>query len=172
MYIDKRPLKHKSFAVQLGKCCGDYYIAIDNAQARGRGMHAATARLADIEEGIVSDAFTARLGPSATPVLDEDKMSKLIALMGPEWVAGNLPKYAIEVERRLASLDAATSSELAVIAHALMGMAGYCGFMELLDVLEDVQREARKGAGLNRIPELRAAGDRALAVMRSYTPRP
>ena len=51
-------------------------------------------------------------------------------------------------------------------------MAAQCGFTELLNVSEVAQREARQGSGLNRVAELRAAGERALAAMRSYTPRP
>jgi hypothetical protein len=51
-------------------------------------------------------------------------------------------------------------------------MAAHCGFTELLNICELVQSEARQGFGINRISELRAAAERALAAMRSYTPRP
>jgi hypothetical protein len=120
----------------------------------------------------MSDAETPRRDARAEPVLDEDKMSQFVALMGPDWATKGLRRFAIDVEHRLASLGAATSSDLAHIAHGMIGVAAHFGFLELSAVSVEVQREARRGAGLNRIAELRAAGERALAVMRSHTPRP
>ncbi len=108
----------------------------------------------------------------AAPVFDESQMRKLIALMNPDWVTKNLRKFSIDVEGHLAALDAATPSDLARIAHAMIMMAAHCGFTELLNICELVQSEARQGFGINRISELRAAAERALAAMRSYTPRP
>jgi hypothetical protein len=118
------------------------------------------------------DELNPRTKTRTAHVLDNDKVSKFVALMGPDWVATNMRKFAIDVEARMASLDAATPSDLAQITHEMIMMAAHCGFTELLNILEDVQREARQGAGLNRITELRAAGERALAVMRSYAPSP
>jgi hypothetical protein len=46
-------------------------------------------------------------------------------------------------------------------------MAAHCGFIELLNAANLVQREARRGFGSDHVAELRAAGERALAVMRS-----
>jgi hypothetical protein len=99
-------------------------------------------------------------------------MLKLVALMGPEWVANNLRQFATDVENRLAVLDAATPADLAGISHGMIMLSAHCGFMELLNICELVQAEARQGFGLNRVSELRAAAERALAAMRSYTPRP
>ena len=138
------------------------------------------ARSVGIEVPVDSDGFAATIGHAAerqldikaAPVFDESQMSKLVALMGPEWVAKNLRKFAIDVEGRMAALDATTPSALAGIAHGMIMMAAQCGFTELLNVSEAVQREARQGFGLNLIAELRAAGERALAAMRSYTARP
>jgi len=135
-------------------------------KAEARGADAPLARSADIDQPIEGEC-AARVGAPTAPVLDEDKMSKFVALMGSEWVAKNLRKFAMDVERRLASLDTATASELGGIAHGMIMMAAQCGFTELLNVSEVVQREAREGAGLNRITELRDAGDRALVAMRS-----
>jgi hypothetical protein len=116
------------------------------------------------------DDLNLRTKTCAAPVLDEDQMSKL-ALMGPDWVAEGLRKFAIDVEGRMAALDAATPSDLPRITHGMIMMAAQCGFTELFNVSEDVQGEARQGGGLNRVAELRAADKRALAVMRSYTAR-
>lgn len=99
-------------------------------------------------------------------------MSNFVAMMGADWVARNLPKFAIDVEARLAPLDAATPADLFAIVHGMISMAAGCGFTELLGVCELVQREARQGSGLSRIADLRAAGERALAAMRSYSLRP
>jgi HPt (histidine-containing phosphotransfer) domain-containing protein len=131
------------------------------------------------EPPIEGGAFTATAGRAVAPrfdadparVLDEGQMAKLIGLMGPDWVFKSLGKFATDVEARLAALDAADPSELASIAHGMIGMSAHCGFMELFHVCEEVQREARRGAGSDRVGELRAAGARALAVMRSYSPR-
>jgi hypothetical protein len=151
----------------------DGNVSTANAPIRKEalGTDIAMARSTEIEEPMVGDEFAARIGPLTAPVLDNDKMSKLVALMGSEWVAKSLRKFALDVERGLASLDSATPSELAVISHGMIMMAASCGFTELLNVAEVVQREARGGSGLNRLTELRDAGDRALAVIRSYLSR-
>jgi hypothetical protein len=129
----------------------------------------------DVGDPVESDELAAVIGraalrlpgPVVWPVLDDDEMARFVGLMGPEWVARNLRKFAIEVERGLASLDAASPSELAGIAHAMIMMAAHCGFIELLNAANLVQREARRGFGSDHVAELRAAGERALAVMRS-----
>jgi len=169
--------------MRFKKYAGDCNVAPADAlvQAEPRRTHAVMAASIGVEDPVDGDEFPTTSGRGAAPpqldvhaapVLDNDKMSKLVALMGSEWVAKNLRKFAIDAERELASLDAATTSQLAGIAHGLAGMAGYCGFTELLNVSGVVQREARQGAGLNRVSELRAAGERALAAMRFYTHRP
>jgi len=155
--------------MRLKKHAENYAVASAPAWARTR---AAMARSIDMEKPIEGDEFAARIGPVAAPVLDENKMFQFVSLMGPDWVAKALLEFAIEVEGRMASLDAATPSKLASSSHAMIMMAGMCGFTELLDVSEVAQREARQGAGLNRVAALRAAGERALAAMRSYVPRP
>lgn len=155
--------------MRLKKHAENYAVASAPAWARTR---AAMARSTGMERPSKGDEFAARIGPVAAPVLDEDKMSQFISLMGSDWVAKALVQFAIDVEGRMASLDAATPSKLAGISHAMIMMAGMCGFTELLDVSEVAQQEARQGAGLNRIAELRAAGERALAAMRSYVARP
>jgi hypothetical protein len=151
-----------------------------SSRAEARGAVEMTAAPARAEKPIDGGECAARVGHApaplldarAAPVLDETLMSKFVALMGPDWVAKGLRKFAIDVEGRLASLDAATPSDLAAITHGMITMTAHCGFTELYNLSVDVQREARQGAGLNRVAELRAAGERALAVMRSYTPRP
>jgi HPt (histidine-containing phosphotransfer) domain-containing protein len=97
---------------------------------------------------------------------DERKIAELVALMGVEWVERRLDQFAAEIERRMASLASATPSELARSAHALMGMAGYFGFHELLDLCARVQRQAREGSGLDGIEELRAAGEKVFSAIR------
>jgi len=122
---------------------------------------------AGAREPAESYAFVA----APAPVLDEVQMANCVDLMGPDWVARSLRQFAFDVEARLSALDAASPPDLARMAHGMISMAAHCGFTELLHVLENVQREARRGAGVSRIGELRAAGERALTAMRSYTPR-
>ena len=163
--------------MQFKEHVGESQFATPNARvaSEARSTHAPAACSGRAEEPIASDDIglgaAHRSDEPAAPVFDEVQMSKFVALMGPDWVARNLAKFAIDVEGRLAALDAASPSDLAAIAHGMIMMPAQCGFTELLDIAELVQREARQGAGLNRIPELRAAGERALAVMRTYTPR-
>jgi hypothetical protein len=128
--------------------------------------------VSDQYETTIDHVAASPSGAQAAPVFDEGQMSKLVALMGPGWVTKALRQFSADVELRLESLDAATPSELAGITHAMIMMAAQCGFTELFNVAEVVQREARQGFGLNHVAELRAACGRALAAMRSYTPRP
>ena len=99
------------------------------------------------------------------PVLDERKLSDLVALMGLDWVTRRLILFAEEISARLKALDRLTSAELAATVHQMAGMAGYCGFMELGDLCASIQRDARQGGGGERIPALRAAAERTLAVI-------
>jgi len=168
--------------MRIKKLAGDCDAAPTNTlfRAEARGTHAAMARSVGTEDPIEGDELSATIsylrargsGVQASPIFDEAKMSQFVAMMGPEWVAKALRQFAIDVERGLASLDAATTPELAGITHGMVMMAAHGGFTELLNVSEVAQREARQGFGLNRVAELRAAGERALAAMRSYTPHP
>ena len=113
----------------------------------------------------IGHGVAAPFDQKAFSVTDEGKMAQLVELMGREWVDSRLDKYLAEIER-VATLPA-TTDELIANIHSLAGMAGNFGFTEVLCLCADIQREMRLGFGLRRNGELRSAGERCRAAVRS-----
>jgi len=122
------------------------------------------------DEAEYVDPSESAAGRGVAPILDKDQMAAFVAMMGANWVAEALGKFALHIEDRRARLSTATPAELAAIAHGMIMMASQCGFVELTKVCVEVQLEVRQGAGLDRAPKLRGAAERALAALRSCSP--
>ncbi len=104
---------------------------------------------------------------AANSVLEPEKLEDLARYIGQERLTQMLERFVIELEKRLPVLGSFTVADLATETHMLRAMAGQFGFMELSNLCAEIEGEARQGAGLNRLPDLAAAGERALAAAKA-----
>ena len=101
-------------------------------------------------------------------VLDEATLEVLAGYIGRERLQDMLGAFTREVEARVSGFDAATPSEIARRAHALVSLAGQLGFIELSRLCAEVETAARDGIDPIPIGEVRSAADRAVrAAQRS-----
>ena len=101
-------------------------------------------------------------------VLDEATLEVLAGYIGRERLQDMLGAFTREVEARVSGFDAATPSEIARRAHALVSLAGQLGFVELSRLCAEVETAARDGIDPIPIGEVRSAADRAVrAAQRS-----
>ncbi len=101
-------------------------------------------------------------------VLDEATLEALAGYIGRERLQEMLGAFAREVEARVSGFDAATPTEIAGRAHALVSLAGQLGFIELSRLCAEVETAARDGIDPIPIGEVRSAADRAVrAAQRS-----
>jgi HPt (histidine-containing phosphotransfer) domain-containing protein len=76
-----------------------------------------------------------------------------------------LCRFLADAGRGLKALETAPSTtELANVAHSLIGAAGQFGFMRFSRLCAEIEDEARRGGRLNRVADLMAAGAAALAA--------
>ncbi len=104
------------------------------------------------------------------PVLEDQELDALSAILGPERVSQFLNSFRRETDRFLEQFekDEATTSELARWAHILVSLAGQLGFSELSLFCAALEEEALHGNGLDLVPELRILVGRArVAAMAS-----
>ena len=99
-------------------------------------------------------------------VLDEATLEALAGYIGRERLEEMLGAFAREVEARVSGFDAATPSEIAGRAHALVSLAGQLGFIELSRRCAEVETAARGGVDPIPIGEVRTAADRAIRAAR------
>ena len=99
-------------------------------------------------------------------VLDEATLDALARYVGRERLEEMLGTFAREVEARVSDFDAATPSEIAGRAHALVSLAGQLGFHELSRRCAEVETAARDGIDPIPIDEVRSAADRAIRAAR------
>ncbi|GJD93109.1 PAS domain S-box protein [Methylobacterium iners] len=102
----------------------------------------------------------------STDVLDETMLAMLAGVLGEGRISGLLAAFQSEVERRLAQLEAPgiTAAELSREAHAMVSLAGQLGFAALARLCREIEEVSAHGAGLDRLPELRAAASQAIAA--------
>ncbi len=99
-------------------------------------------------------------------VLDEATLDALAGYVGRERLEEMLGAFAREVEARVSDFHAATPSEIAGRAHALVSLAGQLGFNELSRRCAEVETAARDGIDPIPIDEVRSAADRAIRAAR------
>ncbi len=99
-------------------------------------------------------------------VLDEATLEALAGYIGRERLKEMLAAFAREVETRLSDFDAATPSEIARRAHALVSLAGQLGFTELSRRCAEAERAVRDGVDPIPVGEVRTAADRAIRAAR------
>ena len=99
-------------------------------------------------------------------VLDEATLDALAGYVGRERLEEMLGAFAREVEARVSDFDAATPSEIARRAHALVSLAGQLGFTELSRRCAEVETAARDGIDPIPVDEVRSAADRAIRAAR------
>ncbi len=99
-------------------------------------------------------------------VLDETALETLAGYIGRERLEEMLGAFAREVETRLSDFDAATPSEIARRAHALVSLAGQLGFLELSRRCAELEKAARDGVDPIPVGEVRSAADRAIRAAR------
>jgi HPt (histidine-containing phosphotransfer) domain-containing protein len=108
----------------------------------------------------------------AAPVLEESALQGLARLLGRPRLAAMIATFMRETPRRLDELQraGAGAEELRTHAHALVALAGQFGFIELSRLCAEIEQEARRGEGMERLDELRAAVERAVraAAASSY----
>ena len=97
-------------------------------------------------------------------VLELRKLEELAGLLGRNRLTGMLMTFVEELPSRLALAGSGGTQALSEQMHMLVGTSGELGFHELSALCAEIVREARRGAGLDRLAELRSAGDRAIAA--------
>ena len=108
-----------------------------------------------------------RARTSGVHVLDDTMLETLAHVIGPERLSKLLADFALDLDRRLAGLDQATTADLASATHALKSLAGQLGFAQLSRLCADIEQEARKGGGLHLVEELRSAAELAASAART-----
>ncbi len=144
-------------------------LAHDIARCREAGMDAHVAKPIDWSElfTTITRLATASRMVSPLPVLDKRIIADLDDYIGRERRTIMLARFVTFVEQHLVVLGSASVPELAAMTHSLLSMSGQFGFMELSRLAAEVEEEAREGSGLDRIADLRRAGERALAAARA-----
>ena len=95
-------------------------------------------------------------------VLETRKLEELAVLLGRNRLVGMLTKFVEELPSRLALAESGGPQSLSDQMHMLVSISGELGFRELSALCAEIVQEARRGAGLDRIADLRSAGDRAI----------
>ena len=95
-------------------------------------------------------------------VLELRKLEDLAGLLGRARLTGMLVKFVEELPSRLALAGSGGPQTLSDQMHMLVSTSGELGFHELSALCAEIVREARQGAGLDRLADLRSAGERAI----------
>ncbi len=105
--------------------------------------------------------------PSPAPILDTKPLERLASVMGREGVARLLKTFILNIGERNNELKGMTATELSAHVHSCKSMAGQLGFIELSRLCATVEEETNAGGGAQRVPELLAAGERAIVAAES-----
>ena len=131
-------------------------MAEDVVRCREAGMDAHVAKPIEWSDLFVTIERLTEAGPDLDvlgrpddvpeiDVLDEATLDALAGYVGRERLEEMLGAFAREVEARVSDFDAATRSEIAGRAHALVSLAGQLGFNELSRRCAEVETAARDG---------------------------
>ena len=100
------------------------------------------------------------------PILDTTPLERLASVMGRERVARLLDTFVVNVSQRNSELRGMTTTELSAHVHSCKSMAGQLGFIELSRLCAAVEEDVTV-AGVHRVSELLAAGERAIVAAQS-----
>ncbi|GJE76348.1 PAS domain S-box protein [Methylorubrum suomiense] len=97
------------------------------------------------------------------PVLDEDMLEMMAGVVGLDRIRDLLAVAMREIERRIALLcePDIEAASFAAEAHVLISLSGQLGFTELSNLCRELEGRATGQDGRKRVPELRAALERA-----------
>lgn len=95
-------------------------------------------------------------------VLELRKLEELAGLLGRHRLTGMLMKFLEELPSRLAEAESGGPQTLSDQMHILVSTSGELGFHELSTLCAEIVRDARRGAGFDRLADLRSAGERAI----------
>ena len=95
-------------------------------------------------------------------VLELRKLEELARLLGRSRLTGMLTKFVEELPSRLAEAGSGGPQRLSDQMHILVSTSGELGFHELSALCAEIVQDARRGAGLDRLADLRSAGERAI----------
>ena len=99
-----------------------------------------------------------------TDVLELRKLEELAGLLGRSRLTGMLNSFVEALPTRLAEAESAGPQKLSAQMHALVSTSGELGFHELSALCAEIVQDARRGAGPERLADLRSAGERAIAA--------
>ena len=95
-------------------------------------------------------------------VLEPRKLEELAGLLGRNRLTGLLMRFVEDLPSRLALAGSGGPQALSDQMHMLVATSGELGFNELSALCAEVVQEARRGAGLDRLADLKSAGERAI----------
>ena len=95
-------------------------------------------------------------------VLELRKLEELAGLLGRNRLIGMLTKFVEELPSRLVNAELGGPQTLCDQMHMLVSTSGELGFHELSALCAEIVRDARRGTGLDRLADLRGAGERAI----------
>ena len=143
----------------------------DIARCHEAGMNAHVAKPIDWTELFAALDRIAPPPSSAAavspPVLDEDTLSELVESLGRERMAKMLRQFVVEIETRVAAVAPSGTDELRTLTHSLSSLAGQLGFLQLSILCAEIESEARRGSGLDRLSDLRLVAESAVLAARS-----
>ena len=114
-------------------------------------------------------ASTDRPGSNAgdltgSAVLELRKLEELAGLLGRNRLSGLLRRFVEELPSQLAAAESAEPQKLSAQMHVLVSTSGELGFHEFSALCAEIVQDAPRGAGPERLADLRAAGERAIAA--------